>query len=180
MYLDEETSRLRQVVGWIVDIVVAISIAWFVVFAMGTQITVTGQSMQPVLSQDDVVLMNRLSCRIGRPERFDIVVFEKEDGNYNIKRVVGLPGETVQIRDGFLFVNDEMIDGPEELRRVDLAGLAENPVSLGTDEYFLLGDDRVNSEDSRFSNVGNVNRSQMRGKVWFRISPFSEFGFIRS
>lgn len=180
MVLDEETSRVRLVIGWIVDIVVVISIAWFVVFAMGTQITVTGQSMEPVLSQDDVVLMNRLSCRIGKPERFDIVVFEKEDGKYNSKRVVGLPGETVQIKDGFLYINDEIIEGPEELQRVDLAGLAENPVVLGAEEYFLLGDNRENSEDSRFSNVGNVKRSQMRGKVWLRIRPLKKFGLIRS
>ena len=102
MYIDEETSRLRLIVNWIVDIVVVISVAWFIVFSLGTQITMTGQSMDPVLSQDEVVLMNRLSVRFGKIKRFDIVVFEKEENKFNIRRVVGLPGETVQIKDGFL------------------------------------------------------------------------------
>ena len=75
MYIDEETSRLRLIVNWIVDIVVVISVAWFIVFSLGTQITMTGQSMDPVLSQDEVVLMNRLSVRFGKIKRFDIVVF---------------------------------------------------------------------------------------------------------
>ena len=79
MYIDEETSRLRLIVNWIVDIVVVISVAWFIVFSLGTQITMTGQSMDPVLSQDEVVLMNRLSVRFGKIKRFDIVVFEKEE-----------------------------------------------------------------------------------------------------
>lgn len=99
-------------VGWIVDIAVVISIAWFAVFAMGTQIRVSGQSMEPVLSQNEKVLMNRLSYRVMRPKRYDIIVFEKETGNYNIKRVIGLPGETVQIKDGYIYINNEKLDCP--------------------------------------------------------------------
>ena len=91
MELKEDKNRIRLVVGWIVDIAVVISIAWFAVFAMGTQIRVSGQSMEPVLSQNEKVLMNRLSYRVMRPKRYDIIVFEKETGNYNIKRVIGLP-----------------------------------------------------------------------------------------
>lgn len=98
MELKEDKNRIRLVVGWIVDIAVVISIAWFAVFAMGTQIRVSGQSMEPVLSQNEKVLMNRLSYRVMRPKRYDIIVFEKETGNYNIKRVIGLPGETVRSR----------------------------------------------------------------------------------
>lgn len=177
--MEEETSRLRLIVTWIVDIIVVISIAWFVVFSLGTQITVLGQSMEPVLSQDEVVLMNRLSVRFGTVKRFDIIVFEKEDKKFNIKRVVGLPGETVQIKDGFLYINDEKIEAEDGLSQAALAGIAENPVVLGEDEYFLLGDNRENSEDSRFVNVGNVKRSQIRGTVWLRIQPFRRFGLIR-
>lgn len=180
MHIDEEPSRLRLIVNWIVDIVVVISIAWFVVFSMGTQITVTGQSMESVLSQDEMVLMNRLSVRFGKIKRFDIVVFEKEDKKFNIKRVVGLPGETVQIKDGSLYINDVKIEAENGLSQAALAGLAENPVVLAEDEYFLLGDNRENSEDSRFVNVGNVKKSQIRGKVWFRIRPLRRIGLIRS
>ena len=177
MYLNEETNRLRLVVGWMVDVIVVISIAWFLVFSMGTQIHVSGQSMDPMLSKGETVLMNRLSCRISKPERLDIVVFEK-DGKYNIKRVVGLPGETVQIQSGLLTIDGKVLDAPDGLERVDLAGLAENPVVLKKDEYFLLGDNRENSEDSRFPNVGNVKRRQIKGRVWFRFKPFARFGLI--
>jgi len=180
MYLDEEPSRLRLIVSWIVDVIVVISIAWFVVFSMGTQITVTGQSMEPVLSQDEVVLMNRVSYHLKKPQRFDIVVFEKEEGKYNIKRIVGLPGETVQIRDGFLYINEERLEAEEYLQKADLAGLAENPVVLEKNEYFLLGDNRDSSEDSRFVNVGNVKKEQIKGKVWLRIRPLRRFGRIGS
>lgn len=115
MELKEDKNRIRLVVGWIVDIAVVISIAWFAVFAMGTQIRVSGQSMEPVLSQNEKVLMNRLSYRVMRPKRYDIIVFEKETGNYNIKRVIGLPGETVQIKDGYIYINNEKLDAPERL-----------------------------------------------------------------
>lgn len=115
MELKEDKNRIRLVVGWIVDIAVVISIAWFAVFAMGTQIRVSGQSMEPVLSQNEKVLMNRLSYRVMRPKRYDIIVFEKETGNYNIKRVIGLPGETVQIKDGYIYINNEKSDAPNDL-----------------------------------------------------------------
>lgn len=177
MYLNEETNRLRLVVGWIVDVVVVISIAWFLVFSLGTQIHVSGQSMEPMFRQGETVLMNRLSYRFSGPERLDIVVFEKE-GKYSVKRVIGLPGETVQIQGGLLTIDGRVADVPGGLEQVDLAGLAENPVVLKKDEYFLLGDNRENSEDSRFTNVGNVKRRQIKGRVWLRFKPFARFGLI--
>lgn len=176
--IDEGRSRLRLIVNWIVDVAVVISIAWFTVFSLGTQVPVAGQSMTPVLESEEIVLMNRLLYHIRMPERFDIVVFEREDNKFNIKRVVGLPGETLQVKDGFLYINDEKIDAKDGLNQVALAGLLEHPVHLAEDEYFLLGDNRDNSEDSRFANVGNVKRSQIKGKIWFRISPLKRFGFI--
>lgn len=178
MELREDKNRIRLVVGWIVDIAVVISVAWFAVFAMGTQIRVSGQSMEPVLSQGEKVLMNRLSYLCMHPKRFDIVVYEKETGNYNIKRVIGLPGETVQIKDGFVFINGERLDASDKLGEAALAGLAEYPITLGKNEYFLLGDNRSGSEDSRFSNVGNVRLRQIKGKVWLKIQPFENFGFV--
>lgn len=179
-YNDKDTNRLRLVVNWIVDVVVVISIAWFTVFALGTQVTVAGQSMSPELESEEVVLMNRLIYRFKKPERFDIVAFEREEKKLNIKRVVGLPGETVQVKDGFLYINDEMIESEDGLNRVALAGLAENPILLKRDEYFLLGDNRDNSEDSRFANMGNVTGKQIKGKIWLRISPIRRFSLIPS
>ena len=178
MYQEEKSSRVRLVVNWIVDVIVVLSIAWFVVFAMGRQLVVSGQSMEPELSQGVVVLMNRIIYHLRNPERFDIVAFEKdgEKGKYYIKRIIGMPGETIQIRDGVVYVNDQILEAEDGLRRAALAGLAEHPVTLGEDEYFLLGDNRESSEDSRFVNVGNVKAEQIGGIVWFRIRPLSRFG----
>lgn len=178
MYQEEKSSRVRLVVNWIVDVIVVLSIAWFVVFAMGRQLVVSGQSMEPELSQGEVVLMNRIIYHLRKPERFDIVAFEKdgEKGKYYIKRIIGMPGETIQIRDGVVYVNDQILEAEDGLRRAALAGLAEHPVTLGEDEYFLLGDNRESSEDSRFVNVGNVKAEQIAGIVWFRIRPLSRFG----
>ena len=178
MEFKEEKNRLRLVVGWVVDIAVVISIAWFAEFAVGTQIRVSGQSKEPLLSQGEKVLMNRLSYLVMHPGRYDIVVYEKETGNYNIKRVIGLPGETVQISDGFIYINGKKLDAPDGLGEASLAGLAEYPITLGKNEYFLLGDNRSGSEDSRFANVGNIKLRQIKGKVWLKIQPLEKLGFI--
>ncbi len=175
-FYQEETSTLQKAVGWIVDIVVVICLAWFVVHAFGTQVKISGQSMTPALSGEDIVLMNRLIYDLGEPGRFDVVVFAREDHKTNVKRVIGLPGETVQITGGTVYIDGKPLAADDSLRYVALAGLAENPVILGEDEYFLLGDNRDSSEDSRFANIGNVKRSQIMGKVWLRILPIMHFG----
>ena len=177
-YQVEETNTLRRVIGWIVDIAVVISLAWFVVYGYGTQVRMAGQSMTPQLLGEDVVLMDRLTYDFTDPARFDIVVFEREDHKSNVKRVIGLPGEVVQIIDNLVYINDEPLEAENGLNQVVLAGIAENPVTLGEDEYFLLGDSRDGSEDSRFVNIGNVKREQIRGKVWLRLLPLIDIGLV--
>lgn len=169
---------MRKVVGWIVDIVVVISLAWFVAYGFGTQVKIAGQSMMPGLQGDDVVLMDRLTYDFGDPARFDVVVFEREDHKSNVKRVIGLPGEVVQIIDGYIYIDGQRLEADNGLDRVVLAGLAENPVTLGEGEYFLLGDNRDGSEDSRFVNIGNVNRNQIQGKIWMRLLPLIHIGLV--
>lgn len=175
-FYQEENNTLRKVVNWVVDIVVVISLAWFVVYAFGTQVQIAGQSMTPGLNSGDVVLMDRLAYDLGNPARFDVVVFQREDKKANVKRVIGLPGETVQIVAGDVFIDGTRLEMPEELSGVSLAGLADSPILLEDDEYFLLGDNRDSSEDSRFANIGNVKRSQIQGKIWFRLLPLVNMG----
>ena len=179
-FYQEETNNLRKMIVWLVDIIVVISLAWFVVYGFGTQIRITGQSMTPELRSEDVVLMNRLSYDLGSPKRFDVVVFEREDKKPNVKRVIGLPGETVQIKNGQIYIDDKPLEADKGLGQVSLAGLAENPVVLEEDEYFLLGDNRDSSEDSRFVKIGNVKRKQIRGKVWLRLIPFIDFKLVEN
>ena len=189
-YREDGTNRVPGIVCWITDIIVVVAMACYTVYAFGNLVVVSGNSMSPLLNSEDIVLMNQLKLDLGKPERFDVVVFEREDQKRNIKRIIGLPGETVQIQDGQVLINGQVleekgitmeVDGEmvKAQKKIALAGLAENPVVLGADEYFLLGDNRDSSEDSRFANVGNVKESQIIGKVWFRIHPTLNMGIIR-
>ena len=179
-YYREEISPIRSVMSWVVDIVVVLAFAWFCLHSFGTQVQMVGQSMMPLLQSGDVVLVDRLCYDFGKPDRMDIVVFLRDDNRANIKRVIGIPGDVVQITNGFLYLNGERLAAEEGLDQVALAGLAEHPVELGEGEYFLLGDNRDSSEDSRFANVGNVREEQILGKVWMRIFPLLDMGLIRS
>ena len=176
-YINDDTAWLRKAVGWVVNIVVAIACGWFLVYGFGEQILISGNSMQPQLSARDVVLMNRITYVTGDPGRFDVVVFEREDGKKNVKRIIGLPGETMQIKNGLVYINGEALK-EDKMGEVSLAGRAAEPVRLGEKEYFLLGDNRSSSEDSRFPNIGNVKREQILGKVWFRMLPLLKLGFV--
>lgn len=177
-FKNEETNLLRRVVCWIVDIVVVIAFAWFTVYAFGTQVTNFGHSMLPLLKSGDVVLMDRITYDFSSPKRFDVIVFTREDSKSNIKRLIGLPGETVQIKDGVLYIDGGRLEAGDALGFVSLAGMAENPIKLGEGEYFVLGDNRDSSEDSRFSNLGNITREQIQGKVWLRILPIMDLDLI--
>ena len=180
-YQEPEESRIQIIVNWIVDVIVVIAFACYLVYAFGSRAEVSGSSMSPVLNSDDVVLMNRLAYDLGSPERFDIAVFSKEDASYNMKRIIGLPGETVQIMNNHIYINGLPLDVDEEHRELDhatIAGAAEYPIHLGEDEYFLLGDNRESSEDSRFAGIGNIKYSQLIGKAWLKFQPINELGLI--
>lgn len=179
-YQNDEQNLIRRLSGWVVDIAVALAFAWFCLHSFGTQITVAGQSMLPLLKSGDVVLVNRLAYDLGKADRMDVVVFEREDHKTNVKRVIGIPGDVVQIQDGKIYVNHEQVEQPEGLEQVALAGLAEDAIELGEKEYFLLGDNPDSSEDSRFVNVGNVKEEQIIGKVWLRLFPLIDIKLIRS
>lgn len=177
-YQEEEKNLLRRIMDWAVDIILVIAFAWFVVFMFGTEVKISGNSMTPGLENGDQVLINRMAADIYAPGRFDVVAFKRDDERINVKRVIGLPGETVQIIGGFVYINGELLEAEHGLNQVSLAGVAENPIKLGNDEYFLLGDNRDSSEDSRFLNIGNVKRGQILGKVWIRIFPIVKIGLI--
>ena len=175
----EGQSRLRTVLSWAVNLAVVVTLALFVVMMFGDRVTVAGRSMEPELASDDVVLLNKLWYNFGKPKRMDVVAFTGKDNaeKVYVKRIVGLPGETVEIRGGSLYIDGTEMPLPGD-GRLMAAGLAEAGVTLGEGEYFVLGDDPETSEDSRFANVGSVERNQILGKVWFRISPLSRLGFV--
>lgn len=159
---------IQKIALWVGAVVGAVLLAWILVHFCLEVITVHGNSMQPAYYDGDMILMNKLDYQFNDPGRYDAAVMELENGSsvhYTLKRVVGLPGEKVQIRDGRLYINGE------EQKRLDeailSAGLAAYEIKLGEDEYFVIGDNYNNSEDSRVANIGNIKREQFVGKASF-------------
>ncbi len=166
---------------WVLEIALVIVLAYGFVWFFGRQVSTVGDSMKPELNNGDVVLVNRLSYSVFSPKRGDVIVFKpqgNENNHYYIKRIIGLPGETVQILENAIYIDGEKLEEKYETTDVTYVGLAGDPITLGDDEYFVLGDDRQNSEDSRDLDVGNVKRSYIFGKAWFVLSPLSDFGFV--
>ena len=179
LYTYDDNSILRGLIRGGVYLIVVISIAWFLVYGFLGQTIINGQSMAPLLHAEDVCLINRLSYDLGNPKRYDIVLFERSDSSkLNVKRVVGLPGETVQVVNNAIYIDGERLSD-ERIQTISLPGIAENAVELGPEEYFVIGDNPDSSEDSRFANIGNVTRDSMKGKIWFKLKPFSDIGLIR-
>ena len=143
------------------------------------RVTVRNHSMEKTLLENDNVLIDMISYRFHDPKRFDIIVFrQKGTGEELIKRVIGLPGETVQIVDGKFLIDDEELEDIEGLDAPEYAGLAASPVKLSVGEYFVVGDNREESIDSRYDNVGIVTSTRITGRMFLRVFPFSRIRFF--
>jgi len=158
-------------------------ITYLIILYVGQRTEVSGDSMEPTLSNGDNLIVDKISYRFNEPERFDIIVFpfQYQKDTYYIKRIIGLPGETVQIdEDGNIYIDGEILEESygREIIDEDKIGIADEPITLGDDEYFVLGDNRNYSSDSRVKEVGNIKKDQIIGKAWLRIWPFSEIEFI--
>ena len=163
-------------------IFVVLLFAFVYVWFFGQEVSAVGDSMKPVLSNGDTVLVNRIVYNAMRPRRGDIVVFKpkgNKSSHYYIKRIIGLPGETVEIVEDSIFIDGERLEEEYETSGIDDVGIVTEKMKLGNNEYFVLGDDRANSEDSRDADVGNVKRSYIYGKAWFVSSPRKHMGFVR-
>ena len=172
---------LQEAVLWIGSVVLAFVLACILVYFFGRTVSNVGQSMEPTIYSGDKVLINQFIYMLKGPDYGDVIVF-KPNGNvnshYHMKRVVGKPGDTVQVISGRIFVNGEALAEEISTEPMNAAGVAETEVKLGKDEYFVLGDNRNASEDSRSADIGNVNRKDILGKAWFIISPKEQFGYI--
>ena len=173
-------DQIRRITSWVVDIVFVAVLAFFLTWAFGTRVTMVGNSMTPLLESGDRLMINRTKSRLIRPKRFDIAAYTLEgDDSIYLKLVLGLPGETLQIKDGRVYINNQLLEDERLAFSIPNAGLAEEPVLLGADEYFVIGRSPDASQDSRFPEIGNIKIGQIQGTVWLRYSPFRSFGFIR-
>lgn len=174
-----KTNIFSVVLGYIAYFAVIIFIALLLVKFVGQRTIVHGSSMVPTLEEGDNLIADKLTYRFRSPKRFEIIVFpyEYEDRTYYIKRIIGLPGETVYIdEEGNIWIDGEILEEHYGADPIEYQGLAAEEIVLGEDEYFCLGDNRSVSKDSRYSDVGNINKDDIIGRAVFRIWPLSGIG----
>ena len=177
----QKVDMKKESLSWVFYIAFVLVLTWVIITFVGQRTRVDGRSMMNTLHDGDNLIVEKLSYRFSDPKRFDIIVFpptgKKE---YYIKRIIGLPGETVQIdENGNIYINGELLEENYGAETIQNPGRAAKPITLGDDEYFVMGDNRNNSKDSRSEEVGNVKRSQIIGRAWLRIWPLNKFGLLK-
>ncbi len=173
---------LREILSTSLYLLGVLCVVYLVIHFVGQRTQVQGSSMEPTLSPEDNLIVDKISYRFHDPERFDIIVFPylKEDNTFYIKRIIGLPGETIQIdEEGNIYIDDKLLQESYGKEVILHPGRASDPITLGSDEYFVMGDNRNNSTDSREPLVGNIKRENIIGRAWLRIWPLDEFGFVK-
>ena len=172
---------MKEFLNTAIYLLCVLGAVWLVITFVGQRTEVEGASMENTLHNGDNLIVDKLSYRFRDPERFDIIVFpfQYQANTYYIKRIIGLPGETVQIKGSTIYIDGKPLKENYGKDPIDYAGIAEKPIKLGDDEYFVLGDNREISRDSRYEEVGKVKRKNIEGRAVLRIYPFNKFGTFR-
>lgn len=167
------SKLIKDIFEVLVGSVVAVSLAFVIIFSVGMRTSVIGDSMEPTLYNAQEILISRFAYKLSSPKRGDVIVF-LPNGNQNthlyVKRVIGLPGETVQILNGSVYIDGSLLEEDEQYDRMSDSGIAVNEITLANNEYFVLGDNRNSSEDSRSGNIGPVKKNTIIGKAWFHMA----------
>lgn len=180
--INKEKSVLKEILHTSLYLLFVFILTLLIVKYVGQRTVVQGQSMMPTLNNNDSLIIDKISYKIHDPERFDIIVFpfEYEKDTYYIKRIIGLPGETVYIDYfGNIYINGEILEENYGAEVILDPGLACSEITLKADEYFVLGDNRNHSSDSRNPAVGTIEKNRIIGRAWLRIYPFNSFGFMK-
>lgn len=172
---------IREIFSWIVITFLAVFLAFALTYFVGLRTNVIGVSMEPGLTNGQGILVNRFAYRMLSPKEGDVIVFlpnGNQNAYYYVKRVVAVPGQTVLIEDGILYVDGEPYEGITDL--IVSPGIAENEIKLGSDEYFVMGDNVNSSEDSRSANIGPVEKKTIIGRAWFHFRNTNEgWGLVK-
>ncbi|MGP1612699.1 MAG: signal peptidase I [Catonella sp.] len=167
---------IKEIIVWILLLVFTVGASYLVASNVFIKTSVSGLSMQPTLEDGQIVIVNKLAYYLQKPKRNDVIVYKqtnKEHSYFEVKRVIGLPGETIKIKNGVVYINDEVFKEKVKTDIIQNGGLAEESIKLDDNEYFVLGDNRNDSEDSRFASVGNVLKTEIIGEAIAREKPFS-------
>ena len=181
---EEEENRkgpLRELLGMLIYIGIVLAVTFLIITFVGQRTHVSGESMENTLDDGDQLIVDKITYRFQDPERFVIIVFpfHYKENTYYIKRIIGLPGETVQIADGAIYIDGEVLQESYGREVMQDPGIAAEPITLGEDEYFVLGDNRNQSSDSRDPSVGLIHRDEIIGRAWLRIWPLDSFGILK-
>ncbi len=183
---DDEEPKKKKIKGVITELIIYAAIIIMCVCVVPKYVLqrtiVDGTSMMNTLSDGDNLLVEKVTYRVSDPKRFDVIVFYphgRQSNDYYIKRVIGLPGETIQIKGDTIYINGKAIKENYGKDPMTESGIAEKPLKLANDEFFVLGDNREISDDSRYEDVGPVKRKNIAGRAILRISPLSEFGTFK-
>lgn len=172
-------SKLRDVIETVIYLVIVVAVSLLIVKYVGQRTLVDGKSMYDTLDDRDNLIVDKISYRFRDPERFDIIVFPYQTGDNYIKRIIGMPGETVRIDEtGKIFIDGEILFEDYGYETIRDPGRAIEEIVLADDEYFVMGDNRNNSKDSRNPLVGNIKRDKIIGRAILRIWPLNKFGKI--
>ena len=176
-----EQSKMKEIIGLVIYCIIVVAIMFFVIKFVGQRTIVIGDSMNPTLHENENLITDKITYRFKEPKRFDIIVFPYKDNTSKllIKRIIGMPGETVQIKNSRVYINDHELNENYGNAIMNDGGVADNAIILREDEYFVLGDNRNNSQDSRFASVGNVHRSDIIGRAWLRIWPLDKVDLLK-
>ena len=178
--MESNKSRIKEILSWLLYLIVIVGITFFIITFVGQRTKVSGHSMENTLQDGDNLIVEKVSYRFRDPKRFEIVVFpyRQQPDVFYIKRIIGLPGETIQIQDGDIYINGEKLEEDFGKEIIVEPGMAYLPLTLGDDEYFVMGDNRNNSADSRVKDVGPIHRDEFVGRAFMRIWPLNKIGVI--
>ena len=177
-----EDEKVRGFMRWVFEIVVTLVLAAMVGIMLFQTVTMQESSMEPTIAVGDRFFINRVVYKFSSPKRGDLIVFRtnaSDDAALHIRRVIGLPGDTIQISGGRILIDGETYKEGKDFPMISNPGLASSSITLESGEYFVLGDNRNNSEDSRYADIGMVKKRYIAGKIWFTCAPFEKLGFTK-